>query len=61
MMFSEVKTSRSRFILVWYNPRANDDDYRFNVLGTQKLLDLTSKYEVDKFVMLELKFTSASG
>ncbi|MEE2903409.1 MAG: NAD-dependent epimerase/dehydratase family protein [Myxococcota bacterium] len=35
-----------------HNPRANDDDYRFNVLGTQKLLDLTSKYEVDKFVML---------
>ena len=35
-----------------HNPRANDDDYRFNVLGTQKLLDLTSKYNVDKFVML---------
>jgi len=35
-----------------HNPRANDDDYRFNVLGTQKLLDLTSKYKVGKFIML---------
>lgn len=35
-----------------HNPRANDDDYRFNVLGTQRLLDLTSKYKVPKFVML---------
>jgi UDP-glucose 4-epimerase len=35
-----------------HNPRANDDDYRFNVLGTQRLLDLTSKHKVQKFVML---------
>ena len=35
-----------------HNPRANDDDYRFNVLGTQRLLDLTSKYGVSKFIML---------
>jgi UDP-glucose 4-epimerase len=35
-----------------HNPRANDDDYRFNVLGTQKLLDLAAKYKVEKFVML---------
>jgi UDP-glucose 4-epimerase len=35
-----------------HNPRVDDDDYRFNVLGTQHLLDLVAKHHVEKFVML---------
>ena len=52
MMFSGQNIKAVIHLGLVHNPRANDDDYRFNVLGTQKLLDLTSKYEVDKFVML---------
>lgn len=35
-----------------HNPRAEDDQYRFNVLGTQHLLELVAKHKVPKFVML---------
>ncbi len=35
-----------------HNPRAEDDQYRFNVLGTQHLLDLAAKHRVPKLVML---------
>jgi UDP-glucose 4-epimerase len=35
-----------------HNPHGEDDGYRFNVLGTQKLLDLVAKHGVRKFVML---------
>jgi UDP-glucose 4-epimerase len=35
-----------------HNPRGDEDHYRFNVVGTQRLLDLTAKYGVKKFVML---------
>lgn len=35
-----------------HNPRAEDDQYRFNVIGTQHLLDLTAKHKVPKLVML---------
>jgi UDP-glucose 4-epimerase len=35
-----------------HNPRGDDDHYRFNVVGTQRLLDLAAKYGVKKFVML---------
>lgn len=35
-----------------HNPRAEDDQYRFNVLGTQHLLQLAAKHKVAKLVML---------
>lgn len=35
-----------------HNPRAEDDQYRFNVLGTQHLLELAAKHTVPKLVML---------
>lgn len=35
-----------------HNPRAEVDQYRFNVLGTQHLLSLVAKHRVDKLVML---------
>lgn len=35
-----------------HNPRAEDDQYRFNVLGTQHLLQLAAKHRVAKLVML---------
>lgn len=35
-----------------HNPRGEADSYRFNVVGTQRLLDLTAKYDVQQFVML---------
>lgn len=35
-----------------HNPRAEDDQYRFNVLGTQHLLSLAAKHRVSKLVML---------
>ncbi len=35
-----------------HNPRAEDDQYRFNVLGTQHLLSLAAKHRVAKLVML---------
>lgn len=35
-----------------HNPRAEDDQYRFNVVGTQHLLDLVAKHKVPKLVMM---------
>ena len=35
-----------------HNPRGEADSYRFNVVGTQRLLDLTAKYKVQQFLML---------
>jgi UDP-glucose 4-epimerase len=35
-----------------HNPRADEDHYRFNVIGTQRLLDFTAKYHVPQFIML---------
>ncbi len=35
-----------------HNPRNNVDHYRFNVVGTQRLLDLVAKYKVPRLVML---------
>lgn len=35
-----------------HNPRAEDDQYRFNVVGTQHLLELVGKHQVPKMVML---------
>lgn len=35
-----------------HNPRGEEDHYRFNVVGTQRLLDLIAKYGVQHFVML---------
>jgi UDP-glucose 4-epimerase len=35
-----------------HNPRGDEDHYRFNVVGTQRLLDLCAKHNVEKFVML---------
>jgi UDP-glucose 4-epimerase len=49
------RTSRVRAIVhlgLIHNPRGEDDQYRFNVVGTQRLLELTAKYGVDRFVML---------
>jgi UDP-glucose 4-epimerase len=37
---------------ITHNPRSEDDAYRFNVIGTQHLLDLAAKHRVPKFVML---------
>ena len=37
---------------ITHNPHSDDDHYRFNVVGTQRLLELVTKYKVDKFVML---------
>ncbi len=35
-----------------HNPRGEPDRYRFNVVGTERLLDLAAKYKVARFVML---------
>jgi UDP-glucose 4-epimerase len=35
-----------------HNPRGEEDQYRFNVVGTQRLLDLVAKYGVKQLVML---------
>lgn len=35
-----------------HNPRGDEDQYRFNVVGTQRLLELAAKYRVSKMVML---------
>ena len=35
-----------------HNPRGEEGKYRFNVVGTQRLLSLVAKYEVEKLVML---------
>ncbi len=35
-----------------HNPRADDDHYRFNVVGTQRLLELVAKHKTKKMVML---------
>jgi UDP-glucose 4-epimerase len=37
---------------ITHNPRSDDDAYRFNVVGTQHLLELAAKHKVGKFVML---------
>jgi UDP-glucose 4-epimerase len=49
------RTSRVRAIVhlgLIHNPRGEDDQYRFNLVGTQRLLELAAKYGVDRFVML---------
>lgn len=49
------RTSRVRAVLhlgLMHNPRGDEDHYRFNVVGTQRLLDLSAKHRVQKFVML---------
>jgi len=35
-----------------HNPRAERNHYRFNVLGTERILELAAKYSVDAMVML---------
>ncbi|MEM7677115.1 MAG: NAD-dependent epimerase/dehydratase family protein, partial [Myxococcota bacterium] len=35
-----------------HNPRADRSHYRFNVLGTERILELAAKYAVDAMVML---------
>ncbi|MEQ9503391.1 MAG: NAD-dependent epimerase/dehydratase family protein [Deltaproteobacteria bacterium] len=35
-----------------HNPRGDEDQYRFNVVGTQRLLELAAKYGTQKLVML---------
>ncbi|MBI2378305.1 MAG: NAD-dependent epimerase/dehydratase family protein [Deltaproteobacteria bacterium] len=35
-----------------HNPRSDDEAYRFNVVGTRRLLDLVSKHKVSKLVAL---------
>ena len=35
-----------------HNPRGEEDHYRFNVIGTQRLLDFTAKYRTPQFIML---------
>lgn len=35
-----------------HNPRGDEDQFRFNVVGTQRLLELASKYGTKHFVML---------
>jgi len=35
-----------------HNPRSRVDQYRSNVVGTQRLLDLAARYAVERFVML---------
>lgn len=35
-----------------HNPRGEEPHYRFNVLGTQRMLDLAAKYDVGAVVML---------
>lgn len=49
------RTCRVRAVLhlgLMHNPRGDEDHYRFNVVGTQRLLDLCAKHGVKKFVML---------
>ena len=49
------RTERVRAILhlgLAHNPRGDENHYRFNVLGTQRMLDLAAKYQVDVMVML---------
>lgn len=49
------RTSKVRGVIhlgLMHNPRGEEDQYRFNVVGTQRLLDLAAKYAVEKFVML---------
>lgn len=48
------RTCRVKAVLhlgIMHNPRGDEDHYRFNVVGTQRLLDLTAKYGCKKFVM----------
>jgi UDP-glucose 4-epimerase len=35
-----------------HNPRAEDEAYRFNLVGTQRLLELSAKFGVKRFVMV---------
>ncbi len=35
-----------------HNPHGEEDHYRFNVIGTQRLLDFTAKYRAPQFIML---------
>lgn len=35
-----------------HNPRGDEDHYRFNVVGTERLLDLAARHGARKFVML---------
>ncbi|MBI4818066.1 MAG: NAD-dependent epimerase/dehydratase family protein [Deltaproteobacteria bacterium] len=37
---------------ITHNPRSDDGDYRFNVVGTRRLLDLVAKHRVPKLVAL---------
>ena len=49
------RTERVRAIVhlgLAHNPRNEETHYRFNVIGTQRMLDLASKYEVETMVML---------
>jgi len=49
------RTHRVRAIVhlgLMHNPRGEEDQYRFNVVGTQRLLDLAAKYQVERLVML---------
>lgn len=49
------RTARVRAIVhlgLMHNPRGEGENYRFNVVGTQRLLALAAKYRVDRFVML---------
>lgn len=49
------RTKRVRGIVhlgLMHNPRGESGNYRFNVVGTQRLLNLAAKHRVDRFVML---------
>ncbi len=35
-----------------HNPRGDDTQYRYNVLGTQRMLDLATKYRVETMIVL---------
>ncbi len=54
--FEDVfRTHRVRAIVhlgLIHNPRGEREQYRFNVVGTQRLLDLAADYGVSTFVML---------
>jgi UDP-glucose 4-epimerase len=49
------RTSRVKAVVhlgLMHNPRGEEDQYRFNVVGTQRLLEVAAKYGVEKLVML---------